>query len=306
MIKINPKLDFDIDEFRDIGEIASAMHHISVSGVQEKFPAVVRDGKIRIAGENERSTYILKPAPWDKTLRDRKMLPANEHLTMHIASDVYGLPTADNALCFTSKGQPVYITRRFDILPDGSKLPMEDFASIIGSNEQTSGLQFKYSGCYEDIAKAIRRNVAAWMVDMERFFELVVFNYIYANGDAHLKNFSLILNGQDYRLAPAYDLINTSLHIDGDDFALDGGLSTDMEISAVMDRTGHPCRLDFERFGTNIGLVPKRVDRILNKYARLPETALQLIDRSLLSDKLKRSYVRIVNERIGRFVRESE
>ena len=55
------------------------------------------------------------------------------------------------------------------------------------------------------------------MVDMERFFELVVFNYIYANGDAHLKNFSLILNGQDYRLAPAYDLLNTSLHVNGDD-----------------------------------------------------------------------------------------
>ena len=81
---------------------------------------------------------------------------------------------------------------------------MEDFASIIGKNEQTAGLQFKYNGCYEDIAKAIRANVAAWMVDMERFFELVVFNYIYANGDAHLKNFSLILDGQDYQIGRAH------------------------------------------------------------------------------------------------------
>ena len=77
------------------------------------------------------------------------------------------------------------------------------------------------------------------MVDMERFFELVVFNYIYANGDDHLKNFSVIRQGGDYRLAPAYDLLNTSLHVRGEDFGLDGGLSPDMEKSDVMERTGH-------------------------------------------------------------------
>ncbi len=304
--KVNPILGFDIDEFRNVGEIVDAMHRISVSGVQEKFPAVIVDGEISIAGDNARSTHILKPAPWDKTLRDRKQIPANEHLTMQIASQFYGIQTAANGLCFTPKGQPVYITRRFDILPDGSKLPVEDFASLIGKNEQTVGLQFKYNGCYEDIAKAIRTNVAAWMVDMERFFELVVFNYIYANGDAHLKNFSLILNGQDYRLAPAYDLLNTSLHVNGDDFGLDGGLSFEIEKSDVMKRTGHPCRLDFERFGIKIGLVKKRMDKILDKYISLPDAAKRLIVQSFLSDKMKRNYLRIVNERISRFIRNSE
>ncbi len=304
--KVNPTLSFDIDEFRNVGEIGDAMHRISVSGVQEKFPAIINGGEISIAGDNDRSTHILKPTPWDKTLRDRKQIPTNEHLTMQIASQIYGIKTAANGLCFTQKGQPVYITRRFDILPDGSKLPMEDFASLIGKNEQTTGTQFKYNGCYEDIAKAIRANVAAWMVDMERFFELVVFNYIYANGDAHLKNFSLILDGPDYRLAPAYDLLNTSLHVNSDDFGLDGSLSPDIEKSDVYDSTGHPCRLDFERFGIKISLVMKRMDRILDKYTVLPEEAKLLIDKSFLSDKLKRNYIRIVNERISRFNRVSE
>ena len=303
---VSSVLNFDIDEFRDVGEIAEAMHRISVSGVQEKFPAIIKSGEIRIAGDDERSTHILKPAPWDKTLRDRKLTPANEHLTMQIASQVYGIQTAANGLCFTSKGQPVYITRRFDILPDGSKLPMEDFASIIGKNEQTAGPHFKYNGSYEDIAKAIRSNVAAWMVDMERFYELVVFNYIYANGDAHLKNFSLILNGQDYRLAPAYDLLNTSLHINGDDLGLDGGLSPDIEKSDVMERTGHPCRFDFEKFGNKIGLVRKRMNKILDKYTSLPEDAINLITQSFLPDRAKRNYKRIVHERINRFIRKSE
>ncbi len=304
--KVSPILGFDIDEFRNVGEIVDAMHRMSVSGVQEKFPAIINGGEISIAGDNDRSTHILKPAPWDKTLRDRKQIPANEHLTMQIASQVYGILTAANGLCFTPKGQPVYITRRFDVLADGSKLPMEDFSSLIGRNEQTAGTQFKYNGCYKDIAKAIRANVAAWMVDMERFFELVVFNYIYANGDAHLKNFSLILESQDYRLAPAYDLLNTNLHVNGDNLGLDGGLSPDIEKSDVYDRTGHPCRLDFERFGAKIGLVKKRIDRILNKYTIFSDEARHLVDQSFLSDKMKRNYIRIVNERISRFNRASE
>lgn len=303
---VSPVLDFDLGRFRSQEGLTDAMHRISVSGVQEKFPAVIENGRIRIARENERSTHILKPAPWDRTLRDRKYIPANEHLTMLVASQVYGIRTAANGLCFSKDGQLVYITRRFDIRPDGSRLLMEDFASLVGRNEQTAGTHFKYSGTYEDIAKAIRANVAAWMVDMERFFELTVFNYIYGNGDAHLKNFSLIADGEDYRLAPAYDLLNTALHVDGDDFGLDGGLSSRIEKSDVMDRTGHACRLDFERFAAQTGVVGRRVAKILARYTTLPESVVRLVDRSFLPEKMKRSYLRIVNERIRRFVRVSE
>jgi serine/threonine-protein kinase HipA len=305
-VKVNPMLAFDVDEFRSVGDLVDAAHRISVSGVQEKFPAIIVGGEIKIAARDDRSTHILKPAPWDRTLSNRKQIPANEHLTMQIASQVYGIQTAANGLCFTSKGQSVYVTRRFDVLSDGTKLAMEDFASLVGRNEQTVGKQFKYVGCYEDIAKAIRKNVAAWMVDMERFFELVVFNYIYANGDAHLKNFSLIRVGNDMRLAPAYDVLNTGLHLDGDDFALDAGLSHELEKSDTYERTGHPCRVDFERFGEKIGLVRRRMDKILDKYELLPDAVKDLVSRSFLSEKVKRNYVRIVNERISRFVRKSE
>lgn len=304
--KVSHILDFNIEEFRSGTSLEEAMHRISVSGVQEKFPAVIDNGKIRLSLDKERSTYMLKPAPWDQTLAERKQIPANEHLTMQIAAQVYGIQTAANALCFTPKGQMVYITKRFDIQPDGAKLPMEDFASVVGRNEQTDGIHFKYSGCYEDIALAIRRYVAAWMVDMERFFELVLFNYIYANGDDHLKNFSLIKQGDDFRLAPAYDLINTCMHVNGDDFGLDGGLSPNIEKSDVYNRTLHPCRLDFECFGERIGLTKPRINRILNKYMQLPDAVKSLVERSFLNDKMKRTYLRIVNERISRFTRESE
>lgn len=303
--QVSPYLDFSIKGLKNSDVAVSAMERISVSGVQEKFPAVIDGGKIRLAREGERSTHILKPAPWDETIATRRHIPANEHLTMQIASQEYGIQTAANGLCVSSDGQLVYITRRFDILPDGTKAEMEDFASVCERNEQTDGLHFKYSGTYEDIAVGIKKYVSVWMVDMERFFDLVVFNYIYGNGDDHLKNFSLIRQGEDYRLAPAYDLLNTSLHVQGDDFGLGGGLSVNMFRSDEYERTGHPCRDDFERFASLIGLVPIRAAKLLDRYMTVPEETLLLIRGSFLPEKMQRHYLRIVKERVARFGRRA-
>ena len=304
--KVSHLLDFEIDEISKTSETMIAMRRISVSGAQEKFPAVIENGIIRISQTDERSRYILKPAPWDNTLYTRKQIPANEHLTMQIASQVYGIITAENGLCFTPHGDMVYITKRFDIAKDGSKFLMEDFASLVGKNEAEQGTYFKYDGCFEDIAYAIKRYIPAWMIAMERFFKLVVFNYIYGNGDDHLKNFSIMRIGDHYQLAPAYDLMNTCLHIEGDDLGLNGGLSLTLEKSDVYERTGHPCRLDFERFGALIGLKKKRIEMILDSFSVLPDEVEHLVNNSFLNDKLRRTYLRIVKERILRFNRKSE
>lgn len=305
-IDVNPVLSFNIDDLRIVDDMEHTGQKISVSGVQEKFPAIIKGGEIRIAEKNERSTHILKPYPRDVTLRDRKLIPANEHLTMQIASQVYGIKTAPNGLCFTPKGHPVYITRRFDILEDGTKIYMEDFASLNAKNKQTFGRNYKYTGNYEDIARVLKERVASWIIDVERLFNLIVFNYIYGNGDAHLKNFSLIMDGDEYRLAPAYDLINTQLHINDMDFGLEEGLSTEIEKSDVYERTGHPCRVDFESFGDKIGIGNRRIEGILNKYTWVPDLTLSLTGQSFLSEKAKRNYLRIINERISRFNRQSE
>lgn len=92
----------------------------------------------------------------------------------------------------------------------------------------------------------------------------------------------------------------------GDDFGLDGGLSPNILMSDVYAQTGHPCRIDFERFGERIGLVKSRVGKILDKYMQLPEAASMLVGRSFLNDKMKRYYLRIVSERIARFTRASD
>jgi serine/threonine-protein kinase HipA len=89
-------------------------------------------------------------------------------------------------------------------------------------------------------------------------------------------------------------------------WGLSGGLTPNIEKSDVYANTGHPCRLDFERFGKQIGIVDIRIQRILDKYVNLPQQTETLVSHSYLNEKMKRNYLRIVNERIRRFIRESE
>jgi serine/threonine-protein kinase HipA len=306
-VAVSPFLNVDFEKEQDQRQAMENMKNMSISGAQEKFSAVVDNGIIRLSHEGEQATYILKPVPINLGLSTRKQIPANEHLTMQIAAQVYGIRTAANGLCFSSSGQPVFITKRFDVNGGVKDCSQEDFAAILQMTEEGNDSNFKYHGNYVQIADAIRKIIPAWMPQMEQFFRMVVFNYLFANEDAHMKNFSLVNRNGEYFLAPAYDLINTCAHIQsGSDMGLLGGLSPDIEKSDVYDRTGHPCRLDFERFAERIGLPKKRAEMTLNMFMKIPQETYGLIDRSFLNDKMKRTYKRVIEERRVRFIRESE
>ena len=73
-------------------------------------------------------------------------------------------------------------------------------------------------------------------------------------------------------------------------------------ISLTLPKRAEP----FERLGTLIGLTDKRIQRVLDKYMQLPLLTSQLVSNSFLDNKLKRSYLRIVEERTKRFIRQSE
>lgn len=304
---VSPFIDIDFENERDQQLAMQNMSNMSISGAQEKFSAVIDSGKIRLAHIGEQATHILKPAPFNLSLYTRKQIPANEHLTMQIASQVYGIRTACNGLCFSRGGQPVYITKRFDVMNGVKEGSQEDFATVLQITEEGSDSNFKYQGNYAQIADAICRFVAAWMPQVEQFFRMVVFNYLFGNEDAHLKNFSLVNRNGEYFLAPAYDLINTCIHIQsGSDLGLTGGLSPDIEPSSEYARTGHPCRLDFERFAERIGLPKKRASLVLDMFMKTPQAVYTSIDSSYLNDKMKRNYKRVIEERRSRFIRQSE
>ena len=291
--EVSHLLDFDSpsNDSADNEDFLKNVGRISLSGVQPKASLVVNaENQLAKPAENERGTYILKPAPTSYALLDRKYCPANEHLTMQLAAQVYHIETAVNAVCFFRDGEQAYLCRRFDVGPKGEKYSQEDFASLAGLTDANGGSDYKYSNLsYEDCADIIRRYVKAAPVEILKFFRLVVFNYLTLNDDAHLKNFSLINRGDgEYHLTPAYDLINTSLHLRQPHiFALDKGLFKE---GMHLTDTRTVGRNDFEEFGRRIGLPDRLVKRELDAFAKEQLLAKELIDRSFLSDSLKRSY----------------
>ncbi len=269
---------------------------ISISGVQEKLSFLLEKNQLRLTREGEQGTYILKPIPRDVKKVDQ--VPANEHLTMQIARQVYGLSVAENALIFFQDGTPAYITKRFDVKPDGTKWGKEDFATLAGRTSENAGINFKYDYSYEEIGLLIKKFVPAWRVEAEKFLALVVFNFLFSNGDAHLKNFSLLESAQgDYLLSPGYDLLNTRLHVDDSDFALDKGLFADGYKSSVYKKNSHPGKTDFAELGKRLEIAENRIQKLLARFLERSALMETLVSRSFLSEASKRGYLLMYNTR---------
>jgi len=256
---------------------------ISISGVQEKFSIIQLKNKIRLTKEGEQGTHILKPIP--SASKNADQMPANEHLTMQIARQVSGIETAENALIFFGNDDPAYITKRFDVVPGSLKLAQEDFASLAGKSPQTHGTDYKYLGSYWDLFELMRENLPSYKVESLKLFKLLVFNYLFSNGDAHLKNFSIIETPQgDFKLSPAYDLLNSRIHTEDKDFALDEGL-----IPARMG-LGNVAK-QFRSLADYAGIPEKQKNAIMALMVSKTVQVTNLIGASFLKDRIKRSYL---------------
>jgi serine/threonine-protein kinase HipA len=253
---------------------------MSISGVQEKFSVLLERNKLRLVEEGERGMYILKPKPGSGRKPDQ--MPANEHLTMQIARQVYGIETAENALIFFSNGEPAYITRRFDVSANG-KLAQDDFASLGGRTPQTHGEHYKYEGNYLELFELMERFVPAYKVEAPKLLKLLMFNYLFSNGDAHFKNFSLLETPLgDYRLSPAYDLLNSRIHISDTDFALDGLLPKKLaqgKIAAQFAVLAEMAKISPKVFAETFALMMSK-----------QEGVEQLVSASFLDETTKRNY----------------
>ncbi len=272
---------------------------ISFSGAQDKLSLILKKNQLQLTQESEVGNYILKPIPRD--LKKVDQVPANEHLTMQIAKHVYGIHTAENALIFFKSGEPAYITKRFDIKKDGARWASEDFATLAGKNNNNSGPDFKYLSSYEEIGLLIQKYILSWRIEIEKYFNIVLFNYLFSNGDAHLKNFSILEseNG-DYFLSPAYDLLNTRLHVDDTVFALNKGLFADEFKSLKYRSTGYPNISDFVEFARRISVDQIRIEVLLKSFLSKQKEVEELTKRSYLNDSCKRGYLMMYNSRINK------
>ena len=302
--KVSHVLPYDQpQQNEDVAELfMENRRRISISGVQEKLSFVLEKNVLRLTHEGEQGTYILKPIPRD--LKKVDQVPANEHLTMQIAKQVFGINTAENAMIFFKNGTPAYITKRFDVKDDGGKWGKEDFATLAGRTNDNAGPNFKYEFSYEEAGLLIQKHVSAWRVEIEKYFSVVLFNFLFSNGDAHLKNFSLLESSMgDYLLSPIYDLLNTKMHVDDSDFALDHGLFADNFKSEEYKKNNHPSKADFTEFAKRIGVSENRIEKIMLPYFEKNQLIETLIGRSFLSEANKRGYLMMYQKKRNYLIR---
>lgn len=270
---------------------------ISISGAQAKYSLRIKSKELEPTDNN--GTYILKPST-NMQFRLFADMPANEHITMQMAKQIFKLNVAESALLQFTTGEYTYLTKRFDIRSDGSKILQEDLAQTAGLSSDANGSNFKYESLsYEEIAYILKQHVSASPIAIEQFFKVLLFNYLVYNGDAHIKNFSIYCPHQDgvYELTPAYDLINTSLHADGFRTALDLFKDEENYNGKFFRDKGFYGASDFLEFARRIGIVEKRAQKFIRDItAHIPEMD-EMLDKSFLSDEAKVQYKENIRDR---------
>lgn len=297
-LRTSPVLPFETPKDENLISFQELSKRLSISGVQLKYSLRLENKKLVLT--EKRGEYILKPIPPAQQLFHVDQMPENEHLTMQIAKQIFNISTAENVLIHFQDGTPAYLTKRFDVAADGTKYLQEDFAQLTSRTSKTHGETFKYQGSYEEIGVLIQKFVPASIIAAERFFHQVVFNYIFSNGDAHLKNFSLYRTQEgEYQLTPAYDLLCTVIHsLNEYDTALDlyeGDLQ-----SEFYSKYGFYGRPNFLELSKRLLIQSSRAERILDSYPAAFEKVKRMVANSFLNETIKEKYMSNVTDKIGR------
>ena len=182
---------------------------LSLAGAQSKFPVIVRDGQIGLPLGNAPSTHILKPelSPWFKGIA------LNEHCCMTLARH---LKLAVPQTRFMRIGKhPCLLVERYDRKVDAAtgrvvRIHQEDFCQALGRAPEQK-YQVDGGPLVREIVRLIRSGWStAPALDVLSFIDLLMFNAIIGNADAHGKNYSMLYHDDGARrLAPGYDLVST-------------------------------------------------------------------------------------------------
>jgi len=184
--------------------------HFSLAGVQLKFSALREGRGMTIPVSGTGGDWIIK-------LPDARFpdVPENEQATMRWAeasgitipeiqlipvAEISGLPPE----AVTVAGQTALAVRRFDRPLADRRVHIEDFAQILGLYPEQKYASYNY----ETLANLVYK--LAGESGLDEFIRRLVFVVASGNGDAHLKNWSLIYtDGVNARLSPAYDFVST-------------------------------------------------------------------------------------------------
>ena len=258
----------------------------SVTGVQAKMSLDVNRG-----GKSEPAKFTIVGL-WGKYIFKPQSgrypnLPELEDLTMKMAEAAH-IRTARHTLIRLADGELGYLTLRMDRGRKGEKISMLDMCQL--TNRLT---EHKYFGTYQQLAETIKKYSSAPMLDVQRFWEIVLFSWITGNSDMHCKNFSLVDTGNgEYALAPAYDLLAVLLADpqDTEEMAMSfsvGGAKTGFNRNTFMTA--------FTQSGISIAVADKMIERMKSHLPKWKE----LISQSFLPDKMKTDYLHLLSTRIA-------
>ena len=283
--RLHPKLQdlkelpFTSDELR--WEAGGRAHKLSIQGVQPKLSARLNLKNQCFDLVDQKGQFILKPQNGQYPA-----LPENEDLTMKLAR-LSGLEVPDHGLIPGHDGVLTYWIRRFDRRGRSEKVPMEDFAQLLGRTRDT-----KYDSSLEEVASVIQERCSFPLVEWAKLFRLVLFNFLCGNDDQHLKNFSLIENAGRVRLSPCYDLVNSTIIT----------RTTEETALSLRDKKKALSKEDLvEYFGREIlTLQPLLIENTLRDLAVSLAQWSSWIQRSFLWPKHKKLYLALMHSRSQR------
>ncbi|WP_296183548.1 type II toxin-antitoxin system HipA family toxin [Pseudomonas sp. UBA1879] len=196
-------------------DIPDSRAHFSLAGVQMKFSMRDQEGRYITGDPNAPGDWIIKTP---STVHP--FVPLNEYTAMTLAAlagvdipeikliqmaDIEALPQIN-----LPDEQQAYGIRRYDRLAGNQRIHSEDFAQIFYAYAHD-----KYRrASYDQIGKLLYQNSIHGQRDAIQMARRLLVNILLANGDAHLKNWSIIYrDGRHAELSPAYDIVMTKGYI---------------------------------------------------------------------------------------------
>jgi serine/threonine-protein kinase HipA len=131
-----------------------------------------------------------------------------EHVTMR-AARLAGLVVARSELAAFGAERAIVVERYDRLVVEGEleRVHQEDLCQALGLLPDK---KYERSGgpAPTEIVKLLRTRMTPTVADeaVDRFVDALVFNWLVGGTDAHAKNYSLLMQGPDVRLAPLYDL----------------------------------------------------------------------------------------------------
>ena len=164
----------------------------SLAGIQMKFSMQENNGHYHLTKGNDLGDWIIKTPS-----TQHKHVPLNEYTAMTLAS-LAGVNIPDILLVDRNQNKRIHT---------------EDFAQVLVKYPHE-----KYNAAnYEQIAKVLYQFSGEGLADVQQLARRLLVNILLANGDAHLKNWSLLYKDHyTPTLSPAYDIVTTHVYIENE------------------------------------------------------------------------------------------